>query len=138
MTIIFLPLSAVASILGMNVNDVRNMEFNQWIFWATALPLTVVIIILCLIWAGELENFWIGFRNLWRRTPRPQTYSGGARPAYMQVQATPGASGYDPVAAAYERGKMDAEYGEREKYRVLGSRPRRRAYFEDRGEYDGY
>ncbi|KAH6668177.1 hypothetical protein B0J14DRAFT_600005 [Halenospora varia] len=66
-TIIFLPLSTVASILGMNVNDVRNMELNQWVFWATALPLAVVIIVLCLIWAGELENFWRGFSNMWRK-----------------------------------------------------------------------
>jgi hypothetical protein len=49
----------------MNVNDVRNMEINQWVFWAVALPLTVIIITLCLIWAGEVENFWKGFRNLW-------------------------------------------------------------------------
>ena len=50
----------------MNTNDVRNMNINQWLFWATAIPLTVIIITLCLIWAGELENFWKGFSNLWR------------------------------------------------------------------------
>ncbi|KAF4628859.1 hypothetical protein G7Y89_g9299 [Cudoniella acicularis] len=64
-TIIFLPLSTVAGILGMNTNDVRNMDFDQWVFWATALPLTVIILVLCLVWAGELENFWRGFTNLW-------------------------------------------------------------------------
>ena len=64
-TIIFLPLSTVASILGMNTFDVRNMTVNQWVFWATALPLMVVIITLCLIWAGELKNFWEGFAKLW-------------------------------------------------------------------------
>ena len=49
----------------MNTFDVRNMTVNQWVFWATALPLMVVIITLCLIWAGELKNFWEGFAKLW-------------------------------------------------------------------------
>ncbi|THV45025.1 hypothetical protein BGAL_0541g00030 [Botrytis galanthina] len=66
-TIIFLPLSTVASILGMNTNDVRNMEFTQWIFWAVALPLTVIIIALCLTWTGDLRKVWDSFSNLWRR-----------------------------------------------------------------------
>jgi CorA-like Mg2+ transporter protein len=65
-TVIFLPLSTVASILGMNTNDVRNMSLNQWIFWAVALPLTFIVIILSLIWTNELQNFWQGFANLWR------------------------------------------------------------------------
>lgn len=64
-TIIFLPLSTVASILGMNVNDIRNMELNQWVFWVTAIPLTFVIILLCLLWAGELSSFWKGVKILW-------------------------------------------------------------------------
>ncbi len=56
--------------MGMNTNDVRNMDFNQWIYWAIALPLTVLVIALCLTWAGELTNFWDGFRTLWRRNPK--------------------------------------------------------------------
>jgi Mg2+ and Co2+ transporter CorA len=52
-TIIFLPLSTVAGILGMNTYDVRNMSTKQWVFWATAIPLMVIIILVCLIWAGE-------------------------------------------------------------------------------------
>jgi hypothetical protein len=51
----------------MNTFDVRNMTVNQWVFWATALPLMVLIITLCLIWAGELKNFWEGFSKLWRK-----------------------------------------------------------------------
>lgn len=66
-TIVFLPLSTVAGILGMNVNDVRNMTQNQWVFWATALPLTAIIITLCLFWAGELDKVLKGLRNLWNR-----------------------------------------------------------------------
>ncbi|CZR54996.1 uncharacterized protein PAC_04881 [Phialocephala subalpina] len=83
-TIIFLPLSTVASILGMNVNDVRNMELTQWVFWVTAIPLTFIIITLCLIWAGELRNFWTGFSNIWSRRrseerPRRSGYYGPAQ-----------------------------------------------------------
>jgi hypothetical protein len=59
----------------MNVNDVRNMELNQWVFWVTAIPLTFIIITLCLVWAGEFGNFWSGFSNLWKgkkdRVPVP-------------------------------------------------------------------
>ncbi|KAH8654579.1 hypothetical protein BGZ60DRAFT_532947 [Tricladium varicosporioides] len=94
-TIIFLPLSTVASILGMNVNDIRNMELNQWVFWATALPLAAIIIVLCLIWAGELENFWRGFSNIWRRNhdlrqfatqgPPPQSFLSTRPPPPMPV-----------------------------------------------------
>jgi hypothetical protein len=51
----------------MNTNDAPNMEISQWLFWANALPLTVIIITLCLVWARELENFWKGFSNLCRR-----------------------------------------------------------------------
>lgn len=50
----------------MNTYDVRNMNVKQWVFWATALPLTVLIVTLCLVWAGELNNFWSGFRKLWK------------------------------------------------------------------------
>jgi hypothetical protein len=42
-TIIFLPLSFVASLFGMNTADMRNLENNQSIFWAVALPLTALI-----------------------------------------------------------------------------------------------
>lgn len=45
-TVIFLPLSTVAAILGMNTNDIRNMKVDQRVFWAVALPLLVIIITL--------------------------------------------------------------------------------------------
>ncbi|KAH6661753.1 hypothetical protein B0J14DRAFT_571451 [Halenospora varia] len=47
-TIIFLPISTVASVLGMNTYDVRNMNETQWLFWSIALPLTAVVIIVSL------------------------------------------------------------------------------------------
>ncbi|TGO45808.1 hypothetical protein BOTNAR_0637g00020 [Botryotinia narcissicola] len=89
-TIIFLPLSTVASILGMNTNDVRNMEVTQWVFWVIAIPITIIIIVLVLVWSDEWYNFWAGFKNLWGRKtkqrrvrlpdeyPRPEKKSGFA------------------------------------------------------------
>lgn len=51
----------------MNTNDVRNMEVNQWVFWVVAIPLLLIVLLLCLIWTDELGNFLIGFKNLWRK-----------------------------------------------------------------------
>jgi hypothetical protein len=42
-TIIFLPLSFVASLFGMNTADMRNLQNTQSLFWAVALPLTAII-----------------------------------------------------------------------------------------------
>ncbi|QDS69576.1 hypothetical protein FKW77_008205 [Venturia effusa] len=45
---IFLPLTAVASVLGMNTSDIRDMKQSQWIFWIIGIPLAVVTGLLCL------------------------------------------------------------------------------------------
>lgn len=77
-TIVFLPLSFVSGFLGMNTADLRDMPHRQWVFWAAALPLTLVIILLGLLWAGELGNAWrwcLGFLVLDGRR-------GGRQPAY--------------------------------------------------------
>ncbi|KAL8650306.1 MAG: hypothetical protein Q9210_003902, partial [Variospora velana] len=42
-TIIFLPLSFVSSFFGMNVADIREMGTRQWVFWASAVPLTALV-----------------------------------------------------------------------------------------------
>ncbi|KAF2109449.1 cora-like Mg2+ transporter protein-domain-containing protein [Lophiotrema nucula] len=55
-TVIFLPLSFVCSFLGMNTADVRNMQSGQWVFWAAAIPLTVTVVLLTLIWTDELRH----------------------------------------------------------------------------------
>jgi CorA-like Mg2+ transporter protein len=104
-TIVFLPLSTVAGILGMNTNDVRNMNINQWVFWAVALPLTFIIITLCLLWSGELEYFWRGFANLWRRG------SGRGRGEYMSIR-----DGYSRVVIR-DREQDDYYYRPRERER---------------------
>jgi Mg2+ and Co2+ transporter CorA len=43
-TIIFLPMSFVASVFGMNVADIRNMTGGQWYFWCCALVMTVITV----------------------------------------------------------------------------------------------
>lgn len=39
----------------MNTIDVRDMNYNQWLFWATAIPVTVVVVVVSLIGAGVLS-----------------------------------------------------------------------------------
>lgn len=53
-TIIFLPISTVASVFGMNTQDIRNLESSQWIFWTVAMPLTGLVVIASLFFAGIL------------------------------------------------------------------------------------
>ena len=53
-TIIFLPLSAVASIFGINTTDIRDMNQGQWLYWTIAVPVTVLVIVVGLWWMGEL------------------------------------------------------------------------------------
>jgi Mg2+ and Co2+ transporter CorA len=48
-TVIFLPLNAVSSILGMNVVDVRSTTRGSSLFWEIAVPVTFVVLVLCLI-----------------------------------------------------------------------------------------
>ncbi|KAL5326226.1 hypothetical protein ACEPPN_007364 [Leptodophora sp. 'Broadleaf-Isolate-01'] len=108
-TIIFLPLGTVAGIMGMNTSDVRDMPFGQWVYWATALPLTILVIALCLAWAGELNNFQEGVKNLWRRNPRnyamiKQQYEGVER-----------RNRYDEMAFQRPR-RSNALYGNKESY----------------------
>ena len=55
-TIIFLPLSFVSGVFGMNTNDVRNMTQGQWAYWAAAIPLTVVVVGVSLWFAGAFDH----------------------------------------------------------------------------------
>lgn len=37
-TIIFLPLSWLSGIFGMNTVDIRELEYRQWLYWLIAIP----------------------------------------------------------------------------------------------------
>ncbi|PYI02686.1 hypothetical protein BO78DRAFT_472434 [Aspergillus sclerotiicarbonarius CBS 121057] len=75
-TVIFLPLSTVTSYLGMNTSDIRNMDSKQWVFWAAAVPITLLIIILVRLWAGPA---W----------PQPFTLPGLGPPGPIQRPRPP-------------------------------------------------
>ena len=62
-TIIFLPLSFMSSLFGMNTSDIRNMGKNQWIFWATAIPVTFLVVGLAVIAVLHIDSV----RELWAR-----------------------------------------------------------------------
>ncbi|KAK2797190.1 hypothetical protein FQN50_009289 [Emmonsiellopsis sp. PD_5] len=69
-TVIFLPLSFVTSYLGMNVSDIRDVDWSQSLFWIIAIPLTTIImlIVLWVSWGPrtvKLKKF--GWRILGRK-----------------------------------------------------------------------
>ena len=63
-TVIFLPLSFVSSLLGMNTSDIRDMKQGQWLYWGAAIPLTGLIIILCLLFTGDIIDLAHWMRKL--------------------------------------------------------------------------
>ncbi|KAG8526373.1 uncharacterized protein KY384_000366 [Bacidia gigantensis] len=69
-TVIFLPLSTVATILGMNTRDIRDMRSSQWVFWAVALPLTAFIILIGLSWTGKMQHIWDRLGEFWQGSNR--------------------------------------------------------------------
>lgn len=42
-TVVFLPLSWLSGIFGMNVIDIRNLEYGQWLYWIIAIPFAGVL-----------------------------------------------------------------------------------------------
>ncbi|KAG7134955.1 hypothetical protein HYQ45_007146 [Verticillium longisporum] len=95
-TIIFLPLSAVSSIFGMNTSDVRDMESGMWTYWAVAIPVTLLVILLGLWWLGELGALaaWVacklrGQRGLSDEIP-PPPYPGHQLSSMTAPEEFPG------------------------------------------------
>ncbi|KAJ5032997.1 uncharacterized protein L3040_009582 [Drepanopeziza brunnea f. sp. 'multigermtubi'] len=124
-TIIFLPLGTIAGIMGMNTADIRAMPFRQWVYWATALPLTVTVIVLCLAWAGELNNFWAGLRRrlMWKRdtttTSSLRDYATAAKYAKRYEETIERrTAGYDDrrreLVRSRRRSGTDTLFGKRE------------------------
>ncbi len=82
-TIIFLPLSAVAGIFGMNTSDVRDMDYSQWLFWVVALPVTFLVIVVGLWWMNELGNV------MWWLTGQQPSAGASPKTGYGGVTAEP-------------------------------------------------
>jgi hypothetical protein len=64
--VVFLPLTMIASVLGMNTYDIRNMNQRQGLSWVVALPTCFTAVLLWLAYLGSL-GFWI---NKIRRTAK--------------------------------------------------------------------
>ncbi|ETN43521.1 uncharacterized protein HMPREF1541_02680 [Cyphellophora europaea CBS 101466] len=47
-TVIFLPLTFVAGLLGMNTKEIRDTKDSQWLFWAVAMPFTACVLVICI------------------------------------------------------------------------------------------
>ncbi|KAF2763433.1 hypothetical protein EJ05DRAFT_38602 [Pseudovirgaria hyperparasitica] len=65
-TIIFLPLSFVTSFFGMNTTDIRDITWSQTIFWATAVPITLLTVLLALGLAYKGDRISALIRRLHR------------------------------------------------------------------------
>jgi Mg2+ and Co2+ transporter CorA len=68
-TLVFLPLSFVTSFLGMNTVDIRNQDSTQRLFWAIALPLTLIVIVVAVLAAFKYDSI-SGWFNPSRRQRR--------------------------------------------------------------------
>ncbi|KAH6608778.1 mg2+ transporter [Trichoderma cornu-damae] len=104
-TIVFLPLSAISSIFGMNTKDIRNMDFDQWLYWVVAVPVTVIIIVAGLWWMGELGNttdWLIGGRGRSSGHGGSSSFGAGAsRPAQPVMDYDSMGRSSDETPAAY-------------------------------------
>ncbi|KAL9033264.1 MAG: hypothetical protein Q9180_006038, partial [Flavoplaca navasiana] len=94
-TIIFLPLSFVTSFFGMKTSDIRDMSTSQWLFWASAIPLTLIVLGISFFVAKNIEtlkDIWQSLPDRWRaKSPAaaPNIYeSGQAATELIPVLAT--------------------------------------------------
>ena len=63
-TVVFLPLSFMTSYFGMNTPDIRDMALGQWIFWATSVPLTILVVTFCMTVAYQGQKIQEYFGRL--------------------------------------------------------------------------
>ncbi|RYN19210.1 hypothetical protein AA0116_g2953 [Alternaria tenuissima] len=57
-TTIFLPLSFVTSLFGMNTSDIRNIDRTQAFFWVIAIPFTAVIVLVAILLAYRGDKLY--------------------------------------------------------------------------------
>ncbi|KAH6957244.1 hypothetical protein DER45DRAFT_306902 [Fusarium avenaceum] len=71
-TLFFLPLSFVTSFFGMNTTDIRDTNWDQRIFWLSAVPVTALVLALALIYGYKLDEVRDLFMSTFtqQRSPR--------------------------------------------------------------------
>jgi len=67
-TVLFLPLTLLASIFGMNTSDIRDMDFDQGVFWLIGIPLCAIGLLLWLWYLGSFRNWARALRELRKET----------------------------------------------------------------------
>ncbi|KAH8886417.1 hypothetical protein GQ53DRAFT_343835 [Thozetella sp. PMI_491] len=72
-TLFFLPMSFVTGFMGMNTDDIRNMENTQVLFWSVAVPVTVFVLSLAFVYAYKGDNIedWVSSVLQPQRRPPP-------------------------------------------------------------------
>ena len=91
-TIIFLPLSFVSSFFGMNTSDIREMSRPQWVFWASAIPLTLLVLGVSFFVARKIEplkDLWHSLSDRWRTKPATGTFYPAPAVQTPQLYAGP-------------------------------------------------
>lgn len=63
-TILFLPLSFVATFFGMNVQGINPTTSTTSHFWAVGAPLTGGILVICLLFVFRGEDVWFFLQGL--------------------------------------------------------------------------
>lgn len=111
-TIIFLPLSFVTGLFGMNTVDIRNSDHTQWIFWAIAIPLTVVVMIATLTIGYRADSLHDALEslvtrkrsaaNVWFRND-PGTKMGDNENVSLDASTDKFARGKQPLPGRWKR-----------------------------------
>jgi len=78
-TIVFLPLSFISSVFGMNTTDIRDMSSSQALFWVIAIPATTLIGGLSLMIAYHGTYMWAKVRAMGDAAWGPEKISRGRR-----------------------------------------------------------
>jgi hypothetical protein len=71
-TIIFLPLSFISSVFGMNTVDIRDMGSSQTLFWSIAIPVTTLIGGVSLLIAYHGSRIWEHVRAMADAARKPE------------------------------------------------------------------
>ncbi|KAH7185125.1 uncharacterized protein B0J16DRAFT_398823 [Fusarium flagelliforme] len=74
-TLFFLPLSFVTGFFGMNTTDVRDIEWNQKIFWSSAIPLTLLVLSIALLYGYKWDLIVCRVRSACRSRQEPGLHS---------------------------------------------------------------